>query len=117
MRPLLVLFSFWMAVWGIGALPAAAQTPATTLTGPSISVVAVTRQTLSDRVAGSGLVAALERVLVQPQIEGQMIRDISAEVGDRVSAGQQLALLSDSALVLQKSQLLAARASAEAAVA
>jgi HlyD family secretion protein len=117
MRPLLVLFSFWIAVWGIGALPAAAQTPATTLTGPSISVVAVTRQTLSDRVAGSGLVAALERVLVQPQIEGQMIRDISAEVGDRVSAGQQLALLSDSALVLQKSQLLAARASAEAAVA
>lgn len=84
---------------------------------PAISVVAVERAVLRDKVRASGLVGAVERVLIQPQVEGQALDEILAEVGDHVAAGQVLARLSDTALKLQKSQLLASRASALALIA
>lgn len=84
---------------------------------PAISVVAVERAVLRDRVRASGLVGAVERVLIQPQVEGQALDAILAEVGDHVAAGQVLARLSDTALKLQKSQLTASRASALALIA
>lgn len=84
---------------------------------PAISVSAVSRQPLKDRVLAGGLVGAVEEVLVQPLIEGQPIEVLEAEVGDYVEAGQVLARLSLSTLELQRSQLVAQLASARAGVA
>jgi HlyD family secretion protein len=104
---------------GIGLLlaggPSAQESPVVTL--PAITVSAVTPQLLTDRVRASGLIEPVERVLVQPQIEGLAIDEIMVEVGDWVERGQVLARLSDASLVLQRSQLDATRASAEAAIA
>lgn len=94
---------------------AATEQPAQAL--PAISVVAVEKAVLRDKVRASGIVGAVERVLVQPQVEGQAIDALLAEVGDHVTAGQILARLSDTALKLQKSQLAASRASALAQIA
>jgi HlyD family secretion protein len=98
--------------------PAAAESvtqPAPLL--PSISVVEVVETMLRDRIIATGTVRPAETVLVQPQIEGQATEEIFADVGDGVRAGQVLARLSDSALALQRSQLVANLASAEAGVA
>jgi HlyD family secretion protein len=98
--------------------PAAAESvtqPAPLL--PSISVVEVVETMLRDRIIATGTVRPAETVLVQPQIEGQATEELFADVGDRVRAGQVLARLSDSALTLQRSQLVANLASAEAGVA
>lgn len=84
---------------------------------PAISVVAVEKAVLRDKVRASGLVGAVERVLIQPQIEGQALDEILAEIGDHVAAGEVLARLSDTTLKLQKSQLTASRASALALIA
>ncbi len=89
-----------------------ARTPA-----PAITVSTVKRAALEDEVRASGLIAPVERVLVQPQIEGQVIDAVEVEVGDWVEAGDVLARLSDTALILQRSQLEATRASAEASIA
>jgi HlyD family secretion protein len=93
------------------------ETSALAPTAPSITVAKVQSAVLNDRVRASGLVSAVERVLVQPKIEGQPIDSVSADVGDHVAEGEVLAILSDSALKLQKSQLAASRASALAAIA
>jgi HlyD family secretion protein len=84
---------------------------------PAISVVAVSRAELVDRALASGLIGPVERVFVQPEIEGQKTESVLAEVGDRVEAGQVLARLSVQSLDLQNSQLAASRASALAAIA
>lgn len=93
--------------------PPAAEAPAL----PAIGVVAVVDAVLRDRVVATGTIGPEEIVFVQPQIEGQAIEALLADVGDRVEAGQVLARLSDSALTLRRSQLVASRAAAEAAVA
>jgi HlyD family secretion protein len=103
-----------LRAWAESA-PAAETPPEMTL--PAITVTAVTPRVLRDRVVGSGLVAAVERVLVQPLIEGQPIESIEVEVGDSVTKGQVLARLSTSTLKLQETQLAASRASAVAAIA
>jgi HlyD family secretion protein len=72
---------------------------------------------MRDRVVGSGLVPPVERVLVQPLIEGQPIESLEVEVGDTVAKGQVLARLSASSLKLKESQLVASRASAAASIA
>lgn len=95
--------------------PAAPESPAISL--PAITVSTVTSRVLRDRIVGSGLVTPVERVLVQPLIEGQPIETLEVEVGDLVTKGQVLARLSDSTLILQKSQLAASRALALAAIA
>jgi HlyD family secretion protein len=84
---------------------------------PAIVVTPVTRKLLRDTVRASGFVAAVEEVQVQPQIQGQQIEALLADVGDHVAEGQVLARLSTSTLELQKSQLTASRASAAAAIA
>jgi HlyD family secretion protein len=95
----------------------AAPEPAAAPLLPSIGVVEVVETTLRDRVVTSGTVRPAETVLVQPQVEGQATEELFADVGDRVQQGQVLARLSDSALTLQRSQLVASLAAAEAAVA
>jgi HlyD family secretion protein len=84
---------------------------------PAISVIAATKAMMTDRVLASGIIEPVEQVSVQPQIEGQAIETLSVDVGAYVEAGQVLATLSPSALVLQRSQLDATRASATAAIA
>lgn len=83
---------------------------------PAITVTTVETRQLRDRVVVSGLVGPVERVQVQPLIEGQPIDTLLADVGDTVEAGQVLAVLSASTLDLQKSQGLASLASARAQV-
>lgn len=125
MRPILSL--------GLVALIAIGQTPAPALadeaaaaetapaaapvTLPAITVFAVKPMTLSDRIIASGLISAVEEVQVVPLIEGQPLETLLADVGDRVEAGQVLAKLSISTLELQKTEALAALASARAAIA
>jgi HlyD family secretion protein len=94
---------------------APAAQPAMSL--PAITVSQVGKRQMRDRVVASGLVAPVERVLVQPLIEGQPIDSLYAEVGDRVAKGDVLARLSDSTLKLEESQFAAQRASALAAIA
>ncbi len=84
---------------------------------PAISVSAVGRRGLRERVIASGLVAAVEEVQVQPLVEGQPIDALLADVGDRVEAGQVLARLSGSTLELELSQLRANEAAARAGLA
>ena len=84
---------------------------------PAIIVTAVKREKITDIVRASGLVSEVELVSVQPKIEGQAVETLEAQVGDRVEKDQVLATLSQTALELKKSQLLASRASAEAAIA
>ena len=84
---------------------------------PAITVSKVVEMQLQDVVLGSGQIGPVEQVLVQPQIEGQAIDAIMVEIGDKVEQGQVLARLSDSSLILQKSQLQASLAASDAAIA
>jgi HlyD family secretion protein len=79
---------------------------------PAISVVPVERRVLRDRILASGTIAPVEYVSVQPQIEGQAIETLHVVAADEV-----LARLSTRDLELQKSQLVASRASAVASIA
>lgn len=91
-----------------------AAKPATTIeqSYPAIRVVAAAERTLTDRVIATGTIQAIEEVYVQPQVDGLRIEKLNADVGDTVKAGDTLATLSEDALLLQKSQLLANRAKA-----
>lgn len=84
---------------------------------PAITVSPVAMQLLRDEVLVSGLVGPLEDVQVQPLIEGQPIESLQADVGDEVVAGQILATLSSTTLILQKSQYAASIAAARATIA
>lgn len=112
-------FSLALAALPVGA-PAetAPDTPAQTeAVLPAIQVTEVRTDVVRDRIFGTGLIGPVDQIYVQPQVEGQAIEEILAEVGDTVAAGQVLARLSGSALALQESQLNASRAAAEAAIA
>ena len=91
--------------------------PAAEQAAPAITVSTVGNRVLRDRIIASGFVSAVENVQVAPLIEGQPIEALLADVGDVVQAGQVLAVLSKSALELQKSQFVASLASARATVA
>ena len=93
--------------------PAAAATPIL----PAITVSPVTARVMRDRVIATGLISPIENVQVAPLIEGQPIEQLLVDVGDKVEAGQVLAILSKSTLDLQKSQFVASLASARATVA
>ena len=93
--------------------PAAA--PAIVL--PAITVSVVQTRDLRDIVLASGMVGPVEEVLVAPLIEGQPIEALLADVGDTVVAGQVLARLSVASLELQRAQLNASRAAADAMIA
>lgn len=117
-------FAFILAASVLAAQPAisfSAEEPApateaqpTETNLPAIRVTEVEERTLVDRILVTGTVQAVEEVYVQPQVDGLRIEDLKADVGDMVKAGDVLATLATDALVLQKSQLLANRAKAEA---
>ncbi len=81
---------------------------------PAIVVIKATERQMVGKIVASGTIKPVNEVLVQPQVEGLSIRELKADVGDRVEAGAVLATLNDDALLLSKSQLLATRAKAEA---
>lgn len=112
-------FAYTLALLAFAAPLMAQETPAETAapTLPAITVSAVETRTLRDVVIASGLVAPVETVQVAPLIEGQPIEALLADVGDKVLAGQVLARLSSSTLELQKAQLNASYAAANAMIA
>lgn len=84
---------------------------------PAISVTTVAPRHMVERIVTTGLVLPVEEVLVQPQIEGQQVEWLGADVGDMVAAGEVLARLSSATLELQKAQQQAAVSAAEAVIA
>lgn len=99
------------------AVGAEAATEAAAPVLPAITVTAVTKAVLQDRVLASGLIGPVERVQVQPLIEGQPIETLEVDVGDTVAKDQVLARLSKTSLDLQESQFVASMASARAQIA
>ena len=99
----------------VTAFAEAAEPAASSL--PAITVSTVGTRLMRDRVLASGFVGAVERVQVQPLIEGQPIEALMADVGDNVAQGQVLARLSATTLDLQRAQFEASLASARATVA
>jgi HlyD family secretion protein len=121
-------FAILLAVAGAAALSGPARAEGTDAAAPAdqaaapvslpaISVMRAAVVPLRDRVLASGQIGPVDQVYVQPQIEGQVIEAILADIGDWVEKDQVLVELSGSALGLQKSQLAATRASAEASIA
>jgi HlyD family secretion protein len=94
---------------------AAAPQPAQTL--PAITVAEVVSRRMVDRVIASGLIAAVEEVQVAPLVEGQPLEALLADVGDTVTEGQVLAVLSRTTLDLQRTEALASLAAARAGIA
>ncbi|NJM34183.1 MAG: efflux RND transporter periplasmic adaptor subunit [Rhodomicrobium sp.] len=85
--------------------------------GPTVSVVTAEQTAFTETVLVTGSLIARNEVLVTPQIEGLRIREILAEEGDRVAAGQVLARLVDDTLKAQLAQLEANLLRAGAAIA
>lgn len=84
---------------------------------PAIVVTEATQRTLTNRIVATGSIKPVEEIYIQPQVEGLQTRTLSVDVGDRVKEGDVLAVLNDDSLILQKSQLTATRAKAEASLA
>lgn len=84
---------------------------------PAIVVTQATPRLLTDRIVATGSVKPVEEIYIQPQVDGLQTRTLNADIGDRVKEGDVLAVLSDDSLLLQKSQLAATRAKAEASLA
>lgn len=84
---------------------------------PAITVSTVTPQLLTDRIIASGLVAAVEEVQVAPLVEGQPLDQLLVDVGDTVTEGQVLAILSKTTLDLQKTEAVASLAAARSSIA
>lgn len=84
---------------------------------PAITVSTVETRLLRDRVIVTGLIAPVEAVQVAPLIEGQPIEALLFDVGDMVTEGQVMAILSKTTLELQKSQFNASLASVRATIA
>lgn len=97
------------------AAPARPQAEASRL--PAIVVTQVSSRPMVDSVVASGTVRPVQEIFVQPLVDGLSIKTLHADVGDRVKAGDVVAELNSDSLLLQKSQLQANRAKAEAALA
>ncbi len=123
MRPTLILAAVLSVI--APAAPTLAQeaaaaesvTEAPVPTLPAITVSTVKLHSLSDRIIASGLVAAVEEVQVAPLVEGQPLDQLLVDVGDMVTEGQVLAVLSKTTLELQKTEAVASLAAARATIA
>ncbi len=96
---------------------AGAQTAADRKNLPSIVVSKAATRDLVDRVIATGTIRPVDEIYVQPLVDGLSVDKLNVDIGDRVEAGSVLAELSKDSLLLQKSQLQANRAKAEAGVA
>lgn len=95
----------------------AASAPAAAPVLPAITVAEVSPRLLTDRIIASGLIAAVEEVQVAPLVEGQPLDSLLADVGDVVTEGQVLAVLSRTTLDLQRTEAAASLAAARSAIA
>lgn len=122
MRPTVILAAVLATVLASGSfvLPATAEEAAAAEPSvpalPAISVTEVVSQRLSDRIIASGLIAAVEEVQVAPLVEGQPLESLLVDVGDMVTEGQVLAVLSRTSLDLQKTETVASLAAARATI-
>lgn len=91
--------------------------PASAQALPAIIVTTAETRDLVDRIVATGTIRAEEEVQIQPQVEGLQIKSLDADVGDTVQAETVVAKLTEDALLLQRSQYVANRAKAEAALA
>jgi HlyD family secretion protein len=124
MRPILVLAAI-LAITGAvppalaeeaaAAETAATEAPASVL--PAITVVEVESRPMTDRIIASGLVSAIEEVQVAPLVEGQPLDQLLVDVGDVVTEGQVLAVLSRTTLELQMTEAAASLAAARSTIA
>jgi len=105
------IFALPLTAMAEESVPAANQSLA-----PSIIAVRAEKAKVIERILVNGFIAAVEEILVQPQVEGLAIDELLADIGDTVEAGDVLARLSDDQLILQKSQLLASKAKAQAGI-
>lgn len=118
-------FAVLMTAFSLAALPitlalAAEETKpaeANAQALPAIVVTKVADRPLVDSVVASGTIRPVQEIFVQPLVDGLSIRTLKVDVGDRVKAGDVLAELNPDTLLLQKSQLVANRAKAEAGLA
>lgn len=122
MRPTVILaalfaFAPLVPVQAQEAAAAESVTEAPVPALPAITVSTVGRMTLSDRIIASGLVAAVEEVQVAPLVEGQPLDQLLVDVGDLVTEGQVLAVLSKTTLELQKTEAVASLAAAKSTIA
>ncbi|WP_174802375.1 efflux RND transporter periplasmic adaptor subunit [Martelella limonii] len=84
---------------------------------PAIMVTDATVKPLTETVLATGTIRPVEEVFVQPLVEGLSIETISADIGDRVEAGDVLATLRTDMLELERSSLNANKAKAVASLA
>lgn len=119
LAPLLLASALGLATPSLSETANAASAPAAALAPilPAITVSVVEKRRMRDRVIVTGLISPVETVQVAPLIEGQPIEALLADVGDVVTEGQVLAVLSKTTLELQKSQFTASLASARATIA
>lgn len=82
---------------------------------PVVTLATVQRSTIEARVPVTGSLVARDPVQVHANVAGYEIRELHAEVGDRVKAGAVLARLDDTALAAQLAQARAEQARATAA--
>lgn len=123
MRPTLILAA--LLAFAVPVLPAQAQeaaaaenaTAAAPVVLPAITVSTVGMARLSDRIIASGLVAAVEEVQVAPLVEGQPLDKLLVDLGDMVTEGQVLAVLSNTTLELQETEVAASLAAAKSTIA
>ncbi|MEO0488256.1 MAG: biotin/lipoyl-binding protein, partial [Cyanobacteria bacterium J06659_2] len=123
-RGLLVGLGLGLAIAFIGPrlLPArqdeAAQPPATETTAAAQSVSVSPAQTtnINQTLDTTGTVQAYDLLAVAPQISGLQIRSVLVREGDRVAAGQPLAILDDVTLQAEIREAEAEVVSAQAQV-
>lgn len=99
--------------------PAMAGEPALAVRAPivpAVSVVAVARQDLSERIAVSGSLVPRDEILVTPEVDGLRITHVLVEEGLWVEKGQVLARLSKDLVTRQLAQQAALIDKAAAAV-
>ncbi|MFY8107009.1 MAG: efflux RND transporter periplasmic adaptor subunit [Elstera sp.] len=109
--PSLLLLAFGLTAFGVHAQEAAGPKP------PMVSVVAAEQRAITARVTVTGSIVAREEVLVSPEIDNLRILEILVEEGDVVQKGQVLARLSRETLETEVTQLEAAQARLNAAIA
>ena len=94
------------AIW-FGLAGRSQPAVAATITAPvlTVSVVSAQQRAVDDAFAVVGTTVPRENVVVVPELSGQQIREIHAEVGDYVRKGQLLAVLDSSNLSIQSDGL------------
>jgi RND family efflux transporter MFP subunit len=95
----------------------ATQPPASPRPAMTVTVVKPTRVEWQTRLDADGSVAAWQEVSISPEVGGFRIAEVRVNVGDRVTKGQVLAVLSTTSVANDLAQQTAAVAEARAALA